>query len=184
VNHAPRDESIAPTGTAFGSSINDLLRPLMEREIDRKVTHEVDRMLKSKRTSLNEANSKMQAQMQAKLTGVNQCLRETKEQLTKFRAVALPISLMRCNNCGEDLSAGEHMHVANGCGAVSQHKSTHHFHTDFSQIVALRKLRRQRDARVRRSRRRRMASHSSHLRCRLCPQGLRRLHQHWGREPT
>lgn len=172
---------MASTDSDFAGSVNDVLGSLMKDEIQRKVTQEVNRVLESERTSLEEATSKSQEKMQAELTRVNQFLRDTTGMLANFRKVTLPASLMRCNNCGEDLSPGEEMHVAERCGAVSQHRCPHHYHTDISQIVALQKMRKQRQNRVPRSQRRRVADHSSRLPCRMYAQGRGHLHRHhWG----
>lgn len=124
-----QESSVARADSSLLNNLDEILRPLLEREIEFKVKQEVGRALDLERSRLEEAMSKDQAKMlldaqcaaEAETKKVILSLRVANETVAKFQAVPFPTSLMRCNKCGEDLSAGENIHVADQCGAVSSH---------------------------------------------------------------
>ncbi|KAH7402174.1 hypothetical protein DE146DRAFT_780575 [Phaeosphaeria sp. MPI-PUGE-AT-0046c] len=125
VESARRETSVTMGEPSLLNNLKELLQPLLKREIDSKVKQEVDRTLEFERSLLKEAASNRQAQMlvscqsaaDGEIRRVSQLLRVANKALAKLRAVPFPTSLMRCNRCGEDLSAGENVHVADQCGA-------------------------------------------------------------------
>jgi hypothetical protein len=115
---SPRPESSVTDFESFSIvDFHRFLQPIIKREVDRVMEIERASWLVTSREY--EAKIATAAHVIREKEVLSRSLDDALEQVTNLRAVPFPLSLMRCNACGKDLSEDDEViHVADGCGAV------------------------------------------------------------------